>query len=49
MRMPRPEAVGKRGVVVHNDGWGFCTVDLDDGSRISAWNGKDLEREEAVA
>ena len=44
-RSPRPEAAGKHGIVEENDGWGRCDVLLDDGTRILAWNGKDLVRE----
>lgn len=44
-RMPRPGAIGKHGVVLENDGYGMCTVRLDDDGVIHAWNAKDLERE----
>jgi len=43
-RLARPEHVGKRGVVISNDGWGLCTVELEDGSLVTAWNIYDLER-----
>lgn len=45
MRSARPEAAGQHGEVVSNDGWGLCRVQLDNGTRITAWNGIDLEWE----
>lgn len=36
---------GKHGLVIGNDGWGKCSVQLDDGSYITAWNDADLTRE----
>lgn len=47
-RMPYPDAVGKHGIVLSNDGWGLCAVKLDDGSTIRAWNHADLVREEGL-
>lgn len=37
---------GKHGLVLGNDGWGCCTVKLDDGETVTAWNSSDLKREE---
>ena len=39
------DVAGQHGVVESNDGWGRCTVLLDSGQRITAWNGVDLVRE----
>ena len=36
---------GKRGVVVEMDNWGLCTVKLDDGIEVDAWNLSGLRRE----
>jgi hypothetical protein len=44
-RATYPDAVGMHGIITENDGWGLCTVALDDGTTIKAWNGADLERE----
>lgn len=44
-RLGVPAAAGQHGVVLDQDGWGLCTVRLDNGAEICAWNGKDLERE----
>lgn len=45
-RRPRPELVGMKGIVMENDGWGLCKVELDDGTWASLWNAKDLKRVE---
>lgn len=42
-RKAKPDLVGKNGVVLENDGWGWCTVRLEDGTTHGLWNGKDLE------
>ncbi len=39
---------GKCGVVISEDGYGFCRVRLDDGIEVNAWNSRDLEREEVA-
>ncbi len=38
---------GKHGVVIKEDGYGYCKVRLDDGTEVYAWNIRDLEREDA--
>lgn len=38
---------GKHGVVIEEDGWGFCRVRLDDGTEVFAWNLRDLQHEES--
>ena len=35
--------LGKIGTVINNNGWGLCTVEFPDGSRVRFWNGADLE------
>lgn len=42
-RGARPELVGQEGRIIHNDGYGFCAVEFDDGTRAALWNGCDLE------
>lgn len=46
MRKARPELLGKQGLVVENDGWGFCRVLLEDGTYANLWNKKDLQLNE---
>ena len=41
------EHIGKHGVITANDGWGLCSVELDDGARVLAWNRYDLQKEES--
>lgn len=41
------EHKGKHGVVLSNDGWGRCSVRLDDGSVVDCWNAADLGLEAA--
>ena len=36
---------GKHGVILENNGWGLCSVELDDGTLIKAWSNADLKRE----
>jgi hypothetical protein len=36
---------GLHGLVLSNDGWGHCSVLLDNGETISCWNGANLEWE----
>ena len=43
------EHKGKHGLVLSNDGFGRCSVLLDDGKAVDCWNGADLEREEPLA
>jgi hypothetical protein len=43
----RPEHLGMHGIVLRNDGWGHCRVQLDNGDEISCWNGKHLDSEPA--
>ena len=45
-RKARPELVGKQGLVVENDGWGFCRVLIEDGTYAHLWNTKDLRLNE---
>lgn len=36
---------GQHGVILQNDGWGCCSVRLDSGRIVIAWNGADLTLE----
>lgn len=42
----RPEHLGMHGKVLRNDGWGHCSVLLDNGDEVSCWNGANLSLEE---
>jgi hypothetical protein len=40
--------IGKRGTVLSEEGFGLCTVRLDDGGVVEAWNGADLDYEDTL-
>lgn len=44
-----PHIEGLHGIVSDEDGWGFCTVEIDGGSRARLWNVKDLRKEDENA